>query len=118
MHGAVVEAVEMSMIANAGTPTVKAAYGVTSNGTGMNTGANVPSSADGSDASAAKPADMTHAASDVNTAKASDRTDAAQPTDVSPAAEAAAHTARVATAATAARLCLRSQQTRRQQGHR
>jgi hypothetical protein len=123
VHGVVVEAVEMPTIANAGTGTVKAVYGVTSNDTGMNTSADAIAS---SDVSAAKPVDMTHTASNVNTAKASDRANATQPADVSTAAksadmtaaaEAPAHTAPVA-ATTATRLCLRSQQARRQQGRR
>jgi hypothetical protein len=111
MHGVMVQAAEMPMIAKAGTRTVKAVYA-------------------GSDASAAKPADVTDAATDVSPAEASDSTDAAHPADVptatksadmTTAAEAAAHTAPVAAttaAAAAARLCLRSQQARRQQGRR
>jgi hypothetical protein len=106
VHGVLVQAAEMPMIAKAGTATVKAVYA-------------------GSDVSAAKPADMTDAPTDVSTAKASDRAHpadvptAAESADMTAAAEAAAHTAPVAaTTATAARLCLRRQQARRQQGRR
>jgi hypothetical protein len=107
VHGVLVQAAEMPMIAKAGTRTVKAVYA-------------------GSDVSAAKPADMTDAPTDVSTAKASDRAHpadmrtAAKSADMTAAAEAAAHTAPVAatTATAAARLCLRRQQARRQQGRR
>jgi hypothetical protein len=68
---------------------------------------------DGSDVSPAKPAEMTH------TADASAAANATQPGDVSASAEAAAHTAPVATTTAAtARLCLRSKQARRQKGRR
>lgn len=89
-------------------------------------GANVIAGSNASDVGAAKAANVTHTATDVSATQTSDSADAA--TDVSTAAEAAdvAATAKATThptgvtAATAAtaRLCLRSQQARCQQGCR
>jgi hypothetical protein len=80
--------------------------------------ANVIAGANASDVGATEPANVTHAAADVSATEASDSAEAAA--DVRAAAEAAAHATCVAatTPAAASRLCLRSEQARRQQSGR
>jgi hypothetical protein len=106
---------------------VKTARVVATNDAGMSAGADGIVSADRSDMSSAKPADMTQTTADMGTAAA----DPIQPGDVCAAGEStdmsaadvsgAAHTARVTASkspATAARICLRGEQGRRQNGSR